>query len=238
MPKRKRKYVSAPRKRQKTRRAPNTRGPSPMVVVGQTRIGGYYGRFTSGGERKFHDVSLADGEVTAALSIINLTIIPEGNGESDRIGRKITIKNISWRYKIQLKEHTDITKSSDTIKMMLVQDMQTNGAQFTALNLLETDIWESHRNLANSRRFVVLWSKDVTLASTSGGPASTTTTNFSSNRRVVVGGKSCNIQIEYDNSATTGAIGTVRSNNLYWCTQSIEGDLDCGGQCRLRYTDQ
>jgi hypothetical protein len=204
---------------------------------GYDRTGGYYGRFRRGSpEKKFHDVDVDDATISAAMTINNLTVIPEGNGESERIGRKITITNIYWRYALELNSKTAIADTSDIVKVMLVQDTQTNGAQFAATDLLETDEWKSFRNLANSKRFRVLYSESFAMqiqGATPTGAAYATGEDV----KIVEGSRKCNITIEYDNSASTGAIATVKSNNLYWVTQSRKGVTPGHGNIRLRYTD-
>lgn len=206
-------------------------------VVGRDQTSGYYGRFSrAGGEMKFHDVSVDDAVIAATMTINNLTIIAQGNNESQRIGRKITIKKISWKYRIALNSKTDADQTADNVRFMLVQDIQTNGAQFTALNLLETDTWQSFRNLANSSRFRVLMTKDVSVNVTGAAPSGAAFA-FGTANAITIGNKACSIPIEYDNSATTGAIATVRSNNLYWVTQSSNGVTVGVGNVRLRYND-
>ncbi len=195
--------------------------------------------YQSSGEKKFFDTDVADATITAAMTINNLTIIPEGNGESDRVGRKITVTDIYWKYIIRLVGATAVINTSDIVKLMLVQDTQTNGAQFVAANLLDTDTWESFRNLSNGKRFNVLFSENVPVAAHSGsGRGTTDTLAFGEDRKYSVGSRKCNIPIEYDNSATSGVITSVRSNNLYWVTQSLDGITVGVGTVRLRYTDR
>lgn len=213
-------------------------GRSQNWIPGKNRTSGYYGRYTVGGEKKFHDLNLIDATIATGMTISNLTVIPEGNGESDRIGRKITIKNIHVKYQMTLPTTTTQGSTSDIVRCMIVQDMQTNGVQFAATDLLETDNFLKFRNLANSKRFKILWSKEISIQSGGGGPASTTTTHFAEANRYFKVNKRCHIPIEYDNSATTGVITSVRSNNIYWVTQSKSGHVAGDGELRLRYTDQ
>ena len=52
--------------------------------------------------------------------------------------------------------------------------------------------------------------------------------------------KRVNIDMEYDNSAATGAITTITSNNIFLLagTAGSSDDLiSVGGTCRLRFTD-
>ncbi len=195
--------------------------------------------YQSSGEKKFFDTDVDDATITAAMTINNLTVIPEENGESDRVGRKITITDIYWKYIIRLPGATAVISTSDVVKLMLVQDTQTNGAAFTALNLLDTDVWESFRNLSNGKRFNVLFSEDIRVVAHSGsGRGTTDTLAFGEDRTFAVGSRKVKIPIEYDNSATTGVITSVRSNNIYWVTQSLDGICIGVGTVRLRYTDR
>ncbi len=203
---------------------------------GYGRTSGYYGRFTSGGERKFHDIVVDDAPVPTALTIFNLTVIAEGNGESERIGRKITIKQISCNYSMQLTGGTAATDTSDTVNIMIIQDRQTNGAQFVALDLKETDNIISFNNLANSKRFKTLYSQDYSLAAGGAAPSGAALI-FSEDRAFVRMNLNVNIPIEYDNSATSGVITSVRSNNIYFVTRSSSAVVSTIGRVRIRYTD-
>ncbi len=211
------------------------KAPRRMFVPGRDRTGGYYGRFTNG-ELKFLDTVVSDTPITAAMVIQNLTVIAEGNGESQRVGRKVTIKSVHIKGVITLIPATDAANTSDKVFGMLVQDMQTNGAAFTALDLIDTNVIASFRNLANSGRFKVLYKK--TFMFNAGGAApSGAAFVFSSAQRDVNINKKCNIVMEYDNSATTGVITSVRSNNLYWVTQSTNGVTNSVLTARIRYSD-
>ncbi len=188
------------------------------------------------GERKFFDTDLDDAVVTTTMNIVNLTIIPEGNGESDRIGRKVTVRKISVRGNIELSASTSASTTSATVLCYLVQDKQTNGAQFLAADLLDVDSFKSFRNLSNSSRFTVLAKKVFNL--TVGGAApSGAALVFGEYIQDLTFNINCNVPIEYDNSATTGAIGTVKTNNLYWVTQSSTSSTTIVANARLRYTD-
>ncbi len=207
---------------------------------GYGRTGGYYGRYTgNNAEKKFHDVDILDAVTVVPMVIHNLTVIPEGNGESERIGRKICIKSISWKFEATLPTTAIAANTSDLLKFFIVQDRQTNGAQFAATDLLDLDAWDSFNNLANSKRFKVLMTKTITLRAHAGsGRGTTDTLSYGEDIRYSIGSKQCSIEIEYDNSANTGAIGTVRSNNIYWCTQTTRGLPAIVGHVRVRYTDR
>ncbi len=172
------------------------------------------------------------------MTVNNLTIIPEGNGESARIGRKITVKSIHIRGHITLPATTASNATSDNVLCRLVLDTQTNGVAMTALNLLDTDVLNSFNNLANSGRFKVLYQKWYAINNGGGGVATGAAYIFAESTRQIKVNKRCNHIIEYDNSANDGTIGTVRSNNLYWVTQSASGLCVIAATVRLRYTDR
>lgn len=208
---------------------------------GKDRVSGYYGRFAGpSGERKFKDTGFAS-VINDTTLIQQLTVIPEGNGESERIGRKITLRNIHVKGQLVLSPETLFTtKMSDWVEIYILQDTQTNGALFTGTDLLENDNIEAFRNLANSSRFKVLKKKTFSMNAlvgiqTSEGPVTFATGEVT---RAFSMNIQCDIPIEYDNSLTTGVITTVRSNNIYLCAISVEGKCVYGGTVRLRYSDK
>ncbi len=203
--------------------------------AGYYRRSGYYGGSV---EKKFLDTSISDASVTAALTATNLNIVVQGDGESERIGRKMTIKNIRINTYFTLLAATAAASTSETVRCMLVQDTQTNGAAFAAVDLLETDVYNSFRNLANQTRFKVLWSRQYAFKA-GGAAASGAAFVFSEDVKNIKMSKKCNIVIEFDNSATTGAVTTQRSNSLHWVTLSSTGALTVSvGLCRIRYMDR
>lgn len=232
-------------------RAPRTsgtrlvrRGRYNRFFKGYSRTGGFYGRFSKqkgcgAPELKFKDTAIDQTNVTADMTIKQLLTIPEGNGESNRIGRKICIKRISWRIRVQLQSDTDAIASTEALlRGMIILDTQTNGEEFTAVDLLDTDVWKSFNNLANSKRFKTLKKFEINLAS--GGNAQTAAGTWVTfpTFKYITGSIKVDLPIEYDNSATTGAITTIRSNNIYWTTQTVtDSTVNTVGQFRIRYSD-
>ncbi len=205
---------------------------------GYDRTGGYYGRYSGRQpEAKFFNTVVSDAVVTTTMVISNLTVVPEGNGESERVGRKINIKSIHVRGSLTLPSTTTMADTSDVVICMLVQDTQTNGAAFAATDLLDTDGFTSFRNLANSTRFRILYKKIYALKIYGAAPSGAALVSGEDVRAININ-KRVNIPMEYDNSASTGAIGTVRSNNVYWVTQSSAGISGTALTARIRYTDR
>ncbi len=209
---------------------------------GRLRVGGYYGRYANGGELKFHDVAVDQGIIQNTGNIMNsgtINVIAQDTTESTRVGRKVVVKSVMWRYELSLPEQDAVATpaSNDNVRCILYLDKQCNGATAAVGNILQSADFQSFNNLANSNRFVILYDKTHTLNYQS--MASDNAGVVSQARHSVRGSfyKKCNIPLEYDSSAQTGAIGTIRSNNLgvLLISQSTQAGMD--SQIRLRFSD-
>lgn len=205
------------------------------------RTGGYYGRFGNAArergyvpELKFLDTNLSflidsTPEIPATGQ---LALIPQGDTESTRDGRQCTIQSIQIKADLTFTPGVAATASMNSI-LILVQDTQCNGAATTAgavynggdVNLSYTAI-----NLSNSKRFRVLkrWKH-------SWNPPAGATGAYNTMTRSIDYFKKCNIPMEY--SGTSGAIGEIKSNNIFLLAQSIGADdiVNVTGLCRLRF---
>lgn len=205
-------------------------------VPGRDRVGGYYGRVGTGGELKFHDVDVDDAAISTGGDIIStVAIIPQGVTESNRIGRKCTIKSINWRFDLNLAEQDaqGTPAVSDTVRMLMYLDRQCNGAAAAVTDILESADFQSFNNLANKSRFRTLMDRTFnfnfqTLASDGAGVVSS--------NMVIESGqfyKKCNIPLEYDN--TTGALTEIRSNNIGILLISRNNVVVLNSKIRLRF---
>lgn len=206
-------------------------------IPGHSRTSGYYGRFSgSSGEQKFLDTSTSDVDITSTMTFTNIGVIAVGSGESGRVGRKLTVKSIHVRYQLVLKTATVAINTSNIVRCMLVQDTQTNGAQFAANQLFDSDDILSFRNLANSGRFKILFKREYTMQTTGGVPSGAAFVFAQANRYININ-KRVFVPMEYDD--TDGTVSTQKSNSLWWITQA-EKSVICGGAgiIRVRYTDR
>ncbi len=211
--------------------------------VGYDRTGGFYGRYSGGNaEMKFHDLDIDDAVVAANGNIAedSCLTIAEGNGESNRIGRKITVKKINWRYDVRLSSTTTATSTSDTVRVVLYLDKQCNGATAvvaTDAGIFANDNYQSFKNLANSGRFKILMDRTHAIqCQSAGGNTATNTWGEAVISQQFY--KTCNIPIEYDNSATDGTISTMRSNNIGVLLFSETGVAKFASSMRIRYSDR
>ncbi len=207
--------------------------------TGYDRTAGYYGRYNPGsGELKFHDVDLDDAVVATGGTVTpTINIIPQGVTEITRVGRKCTIKRVGWRYTIQLLESDAqaTPAAGDTVRVILYQDKQANGATAAVTDILESADFQSFNNLANSGRFRTLMDRTHTLnyaGLASDGAGVVSQANVQQNFQFH---KKCNIPIEFN--AATGAIGEIRSNNLGVLLISAGGTAFFGSKFRLRFSD-
>ncbi len=210
------------------------------VVPGVTRVGGYYGRFSgAGGEMKFLDTTVdvvsvaASGEITDTINVI-----AQGVTESQRIGRKCTIRSIQWNYQMVLPARDALATpgNGDTLRAIIYLDKQCNGATATVTDILETATWQSFRNLANQGRFTILYDKQTNLNYLTLGSDGAAVISSCIMVRSYKFSKKCAIPIEFD--STTGALTEMRSNNIGVLLISSTGTCNLNSQFRLRYSDR
>lgn len=219
-----------------------------IVVPGYTRRVGNYGRYAGApgmmggrGELKFFDRSIDDATIaTAGTNVDSINKVVQGIAETNRIGRKITIRSIWWKWQLKLPtfDAQGIAQKPDTVRVIMYLDKQTNGATATAdgaNGILSAQSWQAFPELTNKGRFNVLYDKLVTL--NINGMASDGT-GLMSTAEVIREGtfyKRCNIPIEFNSS--TGAIGEIRSNNIGVLLLSSAGLAGMLSLCRIRFSD-
>jgi len=211
------------------------------VKPGFTRTVGYYGRFNKeGAEEKFLDTqidisNITNAYVVATNQITSLNVIPQGNGQSEREGRKVWLKSIQFRLRITT-DPAIAAAPLNMIRIMVVMDTQTNGAAYTGAQLLQQFFVYGYRNIENTQRLKVLYDKVIVLNNVSINTAATTILAVN---RFVKWYHKCNIPIDYDSTANTGALATIRSNNIsiLYCPSSTTDSIDIFGYARVRYTE-
>ncbi len=211
------------------------------VARGYTRRAGFYGRYRAGGgvgELKFHDLDIDDAVIATGGTIAQAScnIIIQGVTEAQRVGRKCTVHKIDWRMHMTLSQTATSTETSDTVRVILYLDKQTNGAAATVTGILESDDYQSFNNLANSSRFSILMDRRYDFSAPAGsGRGSTDTLSYGENTITDTFHKDCNIPIEYD--STTGAITEQRTNNIGVLLLSHGGFVQFLSKMRLRFSD-
>ncbi len=208
---------------------------------GRDRVGGYYGRYAGrDAELKFKDLGTIDVDPvpTAGVVTASINLIAQGTTESERIGRKCTIRKVNWRYSIILPENDAVSTpvNGDTIRIIMFIDKQANGATAIVTDILEGATLFSFRNLSNSGRFDIICDKlhninYLSMASDGAGIVSQALVikNFTFN---------ANVHLPIEFSATTGAITEIRSNNIGVLLISTHAVVKFDSTLRVRFSDQ
>lgn len=221
-----------------TRTRRRTRMSIPRSRRGYARTSGFYGRFGgAGAERKFFDRDLEDPVVDSDGTVSGTLIaIPQGTGESERIGRKITIRHLYWYVSLVKLAASSSTNSSDTVRIMLIQDRQCNGATPGTLDILVDTDYRAFYNLTNRSRFRFLVDKTYAMTCPSGTGTDTTGLLWGEAAKHLVFNIPLAIPIEYD--GVTGGITEIRSNNIIALFISRKGTINLHSKLRFRYTDR
>lgn len=220
----------------------NPRSRPRRYVKGSSRRGGYYGRYPVGGARaelKFHDdigvaEQIIDGDWTVHKS--SVSDVPQGTGQSDRVGRKVTGKSISCKGFIAVPSNPDFILAGARTRLVLVHDKQCNGQEVNPLDVFEISNVDSYRNLANSGRFNILYDKTWTHTVKAGGGDGLANNATASFGQYFTINRKLHMPIEYD--GPTGAVSEIQSNNLTWLSiGSTATTLSMDYNFRFRYTD-
>ncbi len=221
-------------------------GRKPALNV---RTGGYQGM-----ELKFYDqTNVADNVVTTAngsgmevdpSATVLLNTVTQGNGESQRLGRKMTMKSIYVCGVINIAAVADQTVPEDVphIAIWLVLDKQTNGATLNSEDVfsnLSGDLRGGTsllRNLQFSTRFTVLAKASFTMpvSSISGDSTNFDSPGISRQFKLFANLKNMNVLF----SGTTETVANIIDNSLHMvasCTSTTMGPTITYNS-RLRFT--
>lgn len=163
-----------------------------------------------------------------------ISAIQQGDGESQRDGRKATLTSVYINGTVQLDQISDATSITNarTVRLALVLDTQTNSQQENSEDVF-TDPGElpfGFRNLAFTRRFKVLWDKTFNLQASAAGGNGTqidiggTRRNFSIYKK---------LRLPVIHTGTTAAVASISDNSLHLVCWS-----DAAGACTLKYNSR
>lgn len=140
------------------------RARSVITTRAPFRTGGFFGVYTRRGrdELKTNDVTQAQTDVPAAGAFTLLSGVAQGDDFNERVGRKIIIKSLLIRIAFSSVADTS-APIGDTIRMLVFQDLQTNGAAPGLTDVLSGIEPFDPMNLNNRERFRVLIDKMVSL---------------------------------------------------------------------------
>ncbi len=171
-------------------------------------------------ERKIIDTQLTAQVSNTTPSLVELTNLAQGLTDTTRIGNKIMLSGLQFRYLAK-----DTVQNS--VRVMIVQDKQTNGAIFAAADVLADvtaiDNVASLRNRDESLRFRVLYDRVHLISLT--GKDSVYVSKFIK----------LNVPVKYDGNA--GTIADITSNSLAILHVSEVASSNITGFWRVFFTD-
>lgn len=134
---------------------------------------------------------------------------------------------------------SELAQATCVYRIIVYLDKQANGATATVGGILSgaTPTVNSFRSLSNTSRFRILYDKTKSITATCAAADSTTTNESGEVARPQQFNVRCNVPIEYDNTATTGVLTTIRSNNLGVLAIADQANMTFGYTIRVRYSD-
>lgn len=231
-------YPASYRAALKRRRIAILRRQPTMITapVGVVRTTSAYRRSIPGSaEKKYFDTAFTPADMSTTGLIFSLNRIEQGTSNIQRIGNKLTIKNINLRLIPYLTSSTNNVAGS-VFRIMLLVDKQANGTEPVRSDILVGSAGDvtSFRNLNNDERFDVLYDKFITLnhnmEETTGGDS-----DIAKGQCKKVS-KKCNYVINY--SSTTNDITAIRSNDVVLALFCDDSGGRLKGSCRVKFLDQ
>lgn len=176
-------------------------------------------------EKKFYDktygaaivATTAGAEADPAANASCLNAVAQGDGESNRDGRKIVLKSIQLRGHITqttTSEQADINPSR-VVRLLLVLDQQTNGVQLNSEDVVtsSTNVEHAYYNLQHSGRFRILYDKTFVQPVSAAGTDNANTNSVGFDTKIFKVYKSLNIPVTFD--GTTEDIANITDNSLH-----------------------
>ncbi len=126
-------------------------------------------------EKKFLDEEGLNDVIATSWAEVEptfMSIVPEGAGPQQRVGNDYTIDSIQMRGFIETDNFEAATAPfvDFTVRLVLVVDFQTNGAQVVINELFQTDVTDdelAYRNLDHIDKFRIIWDKTFDFKPTS-----------------------------------------------------------------------
>lgn len=184
-------------------------------------------RYNRNVEYKRKEVTVSNVMIPAATPVFTLLNgIEEGTGPTERIGRKICMKQLQVRATIKNQTNDEV------VRVMLVIDKQANSTIFSIDDLLTSSIAtqgyiNSLKKVDFARRFWVLYDRTYVFDVDS----------TEEQRKFIKINKRMNIPVNYDDR--TDLVASISRNSMYLVTISSDAttELNLAMVSRLRYTD-
>lgn len=167
-------------------------------------------------ELKYDDGTFS-GAISSTPAIVLLSTIGNGNGSSERIGRRITYFNmeISWIWRFSANHG-----GPNHVRFTIVYDNSPNGAFPAYTDMFVSTAVQSLMNPDTRGRFTVLYdSRAVSAVNDPVGTGNGNWTNFNGKKTISLKGK----QAHY--IGTTDVIASIEKGAIYMITNSYQNNV-------------
>jgi len=204
--------------------------------AGFIRKTGAYGlRGPAGIEKKWFDYTINQGTIPDNGTIVpSVNGVIQGSGVNERIGNKITIRNLNCRFWVSIDNASGFVASS-VIRYIIYVDKQCNGAAATPADLLTGALVGSYRNMDTVDRFQVLADKFLILGPKAYGSTTAGTTFGTDSMTMRKFSWKGALQINFGGAG--GTINLIRSNNIGILFIGSPSGANVQGGIRIKYTD-
>ncbi len=186
-------------------------------------------------EYKFADEEKNDSVVLSGGEVQNqIFVVPTGDTDQSRDGKKITITSIFIRFQFTLPSNLSFGDTFDTLRVILLIDKQANGALPAVSQILESPDIQGFRNLDETHRFRTLLDRTWNVVSKSGA-FNGSVTHFGGDIINYQFYKKLNLPILYNDDS--GLIATITSNNIVMMFISNSQLGGIKSNIRIRYLD-
>jgi len=201
------------RKRQRRVSIPRRRMVVATGGLAPPRTGGFFGVATrrSRDERKVIDVDPATYGANTTGTVTLLNGVATGTDFTDRIGRKIIMKSLYIR---GVCKPEDDNIANTLARVLIVYDMQSNGAAPVVTDVLKSATSASQLNMNNRDRFKVLMDKQYAV----GKVLDTATQAFAGSPTIHQLKKYKRLNLEVLFNGTTNVIGSIATGSVYMIT--------------------
>lgn len=190
-----------------------------------------------GVESKYLDTTFTSTDISNAWSTpACLNLVGIGDQPTERIGKKYHIHSIQVNARIVGNVQTDLPEVvlPSTVRIVIFQDKQTNGALPTGLEVMDTDVVESLRNAEYESRFIVHMDKVIPMTCIAGNDAAATVAQVL-NPTVFRWYKKLSIDVStIDGDADIAAI-VDNSLHMICITSQVTPDPRLHMHCRIRF---
>lgn len=201
--------------------------------IAPLRTGGFFGSRRTMQEKKTVDVDTTSKTLENTATVTLLNGIATGTDFTDRIGRKVVLKSLYFRWAIVA---IDQTVTDNSVRFAIVYDAQTNGTAPAWLDVFKENSALSQLNLNNRDRFQVLYDKFYQMPYA----ANTATQAVAFGQTVKSGKKFKPLKHEMVFGGTTAAVASIQTGSIYLLTYgsaSAANGSTLAFSSRIRFMD-